>query len=36
LLHALLQLRSEALNPAREGGVIDRHTAVGQHLLEIA
>src|SRR3954462_1781839 len=29
----LLELRSEALNPAGQGGVIDHHAAVGQHLL---
>ena len=33
---ALLQLGGEALDPAGEGGVVDLHATVGQHLLEVA
>src|SRR4051812_5568188 len=34
--HPLLQLGGEALDPAREGGGIDRHPTVGQPLPEVA
>src|SRR3954453_18726294 len=34
--HPLLELRGEALDPAVHGRVIDLHTAIGEHSLQIA
>jgi hypothetical protein len=35
LAHPLLQLRGDTLAPAEEGGVMDLHASVCQHLLEV-